>query len=232
MFVNFRFLLYPLHPELNPLFGAKTRELTGITLFISDLHVRSAPFDFASELRAAVEREKVSNLVIDGDLYDSPSDADRLLRATSVKRMLGLAEIPLNVYWVLGSPPHDPRDPIADGVEVFAKCGLFNCAGIVIVAYHGHDLSMKGGIAHAFDRFVSPLMMEKLWRYFAGVDTNCWVIFGHTHIPGLDAKALVGNCGAWTTYRLVRPTATGILVDSTSNTLRLITIANLIAPKV
>ncbi len=230
MLVNFRFLLYPLRCRLNPLTDAKKRELIGNTLFISDLHIRTtAPFGFAQELRDTVQQEKVSNLVIDGDLFDLPSDAERLLKTSSVKQILGLADVPLNIYWIVGSPPHDPRNPHADGVEVFTKCALLNCAGLSVVAYHGHDLSTQGGIAHAFDRFVSPLMMERLWRYFAGVDSNAWVIFGHTHIPGLDSKTLIGNCGAWATYRLVRPTATGLLLDSTSHTLRLIAIADLSA---
>ena len=227
LFVEFRFLLYPFSSSINPLTNAKQYELTRNTLFISDLHLRAkAPFQFTQELRSCVNEEEIANLVIDGDLFDSPEDAERILGMESDDQLefLGLKNIQLNTYWILGSPPHDPRHPNTH-LDVLGNCAVFTCKGLSIIAYHGHDLSMKGGIAHAIDRFVSPLLMEKLWKHFARVKADSWVIFGHTHIPGLDTKARVANCGAWASYRLVHPTRTGIVLKASSQTLRLVSIA-------
>jgi len=228
LFIEFRFLFYPFSSNLNPLTSAKQYELTGNTLFISDLHLRAtAPFQFTQELRSCVNEEEIANLVIDGDLFDSPEDAERILGTESNGQLeyLGLRNIQLNTYWILGSPPHDPRNPNTH-LHVLGNCAIFTCKGLSIIAYHGHDMSMKGGIAHAIDRFVSPLLMEKLWKRFAHVKVDSWVVFGHSHIPGLDTKARVANCGAWATYRLVHPTGTGVVLKASSQTLCLITITS------
>jgi len=223
---NFRFLLYPFKSKLNPLTTAKKCGLTGNTLFISDLHLRaSTPFPFTEQLQACVKRENIENLVIDGDLFDSPEDAEKILRSADKLDFLGLREVPLKSYWILGSPRHDPRNPTTTSLNVLGNCAVLTYDGLSIIAYHGHELSLKGGIAHAINRFISPLIVEKMWKRLARVDVNTWVIFGHTHIPGLDMKSRVANCGAWATYRLVRPTGTGIILNANVPKLRLVTIA-------
>jgi len=223
--IDFRFLLYPFRSKRNPLTTAKKYELAGNTLFISDLHLRAnTPFPFTEQLRACVERENIENLVIDGDLFDSPEDAEKILRRADNLDFLGLREVPLKSYWILGSPRHDPRNPTTS-LNVLGKCAIFTYDGLSVVAYHGHDLSLKGSIAHGMNKFISPLIVEKMWKRFARVDANTWVIFGHTHIPGLDMKSRIGNCGAWATYRLVRPTGTGIILNANLPRLHLVTIA-------
>jgi predicted phosphodiesterase len=222
---NFRFLLYPFRSKMNPLTTARKYELTGNTLFISDLHLRAnTPFPFTGQLRACVERENIENLVINGDLFDSPEDAEKILRTGDKLDFLGLREVPLKSYWILGSPRHDPHDPTTTSLNVLGKCAIFIYDGLSVVAYHGHDLSMKGGIAHAINRFISPLIVEKMWKRLARVDVDTWVIFGHTHIPGLDLKSRIANCGAWATYRLVRPTGTGIILNANVPMLHLVAI--------
>jgi predicted phosphodiesterase len=224
---DFRFLLYPFRSKMNPLTTAGKYELTGNTLFISDLHLRAnTPFPFTEQLRACVERENIENLVIDGDLFDSQEDAEKILRTADKLDFLGLREAPLKSYWILGSPRHDPREPTTKSLNVLGKCAIFTFEGLSVVAYHGHDLSMKGGIAHAINRFISPLIVEKMWKRLACIDADTWVIFGHTHIPGLDMKSRIANCGAWATYRLVRPTGTGIILNATMPRLHLVTIAS------
>ena len=226
IFTDFRFLLYPFRSKMNPLTTARKYELTGNTLFISDLHLRAnTPFPFTEQLRACVNRENIENLVIDGDLFDSPEDAEKILRTADKLDFLGLQEVPLKCYWIRGSPRHDPHDPTSTSLNVLGNCAIFTSDGLSVVAYHGHDLSLKGGIAHGINKFISPLLVEKMWKRLARVDTNTWVIFGHTHIPGLDMKSRIGNCGAWATYRLVRPTGTGIVVNASVPRLHLVTIA-------
>jgi|GEM_PF-634292 len=225
IFTDFRFLLYPFNAQLNPMTTAKKYELTGNTLFISDLHLRAGiPFQFTEQLRACIEGENIRNLVIDGDLFDSPEDAKQILRTSNKLDFLGLRDIPLKSYWILGSPRHDPSNPTTT-IDVLGYCAIFTCYGVSVVAYHGQDLSLKGGIAHGINKFISPLIVEKMWRLSARVDHDTWVIFGHTHIPGLDMKSRIGNCGAWPTYRLVRPTKTGIVLSKNEPRLRLVIIA-------
>ena len=221
VFLNFRLLLYPLIPSLNPLTHAEQLNLSGSTLFISDLHLRAGgSFRFAKDLRNFAETMKVSNLVIVGDLFDSRKDARRILGNGSFQaflEMLGLYGLPINIFWVTGSPVHDPVGIAAshlqvEGVKILDQCALLRLDRSEVIAYHGHDLSNIGAIGHAWDRFVMRLGLEKLWRQVAKADERAWVVFGHTHIPGLDVERRIANCGGWVTVPLlVRPSGTGIL---------------------
>ncbi len=74
---NFRFLLYPLLPKLNPLTTAMRLDLEGNALFISDLHLRyGQPFVYSAAFQVLLKDRQVSNLIVDGDLFDSPEDEE------------------------------------------------------------------------------------------------------------------------------------------------------------
>lgn len=233
--VNFRFLMYPLISSLNPVAHAKRLSLRGNTLFISDLHLKSdQPFEYAKDLRNFIETHNVSNLVIDGDFFDSPRDAQQILGGSRSKssalKVLGLEGLPVNMFWVLGSPPHDPASLANNqrdswGLEVLGRCALIDCGPFEVLVYHGHDISHKGALGHAWDRFVSKLGLERLWKRLAKVDKNVWVVFGHTHVPGVDAGSRVANCGGWLTNPLVRPSRTGILISEQEDIPKLVRIA-------
>jgi predicted phosphodiesterase len=92
-----------------------------------------------------------------------------------------------------------------------------------VIAYHGHDLSLKGAIGHAWNRFISRLSLEKAWKRLAGVDVSDWVIFGHTHLPGIDEQHRVANCGGWQSIGfLVRPACTGIFLSPENRSLEIV----------
>lgn len=219
--VNFRLLLYPILPRLNPLRHGKELALSGNTLFISDLHLRSDQrFAFTYNLRGLIQARRVSNLVIVGDLFDSSKDMRRILGNPSslspLRNILGIDQTSVRAFWVLGSPGHDPRDFKIEGngeqTEVLGHCALIKMPGFDVVAYHGHDFSRVGALAHACDRFLARLGMEKLWKRLAKVNPSSWVVSGHTHIPGIDIPARVANCGGWQTVPLlVKPARTGLL---------------------
>jgi predicted phosphodiesterase len=190
LLANFRFLMYPLIPALNPVVHAESFRLKGSTLFISDLHLKSnQSSDHANDLRNFIETNNVSNLVVDGDLFDSPKDAREILRTwsqTDAIKTLGLGNLPVNLFWVLGSPAHDPggvqeNRTVANGIGVLGRCAWIDCDGSRVLAYHGHDMSHIGALGHAWDRFVSELGLERLWKRLAKVDGSVWVVFGHTH---------------------------------------------------
>ena len=232
--VNFRFLIYPLVPSLNPVVRAKRLSLSGNTLFISDLHLRSnQPFSHAKDLRYFVETNNVSNLVIDGDLFDSPEDGQEILGTSrsegGVMNSLGLEGSSVNMFWVVGSPPHDPVDLANEekdpgGITVLGECAIIECGSLEVMVYHGHDMSNRGAYGHLWDRFVSRLSLERVWKRFANVDESIWVIFGHTHIPGVDLRSRVANCGGWSTNPVVHSSGTGIMISEGEDTPKLVSI--------
>jgi UDP-2,3-diacylglucosamine pyrophosphatase LpxH len=234
LLANFRFLMYPLIPALNPVAHARRFRLKANTLFISDLHLKSnQPFSHANDLRNFVQRNNVSNLVVDGDLFDSHKDARKILKKwsqTGALKALGLGDLPVNLFWVLGSPAHDPfgfeeSQNVADGIAVLGQCAWIECDAGRVLAYHGHDMSRIGALGHAWDRFVSGLGLERLWKRLAKVDGSIWVVFGHTHIPGLDQRSRVANCGGWKRAPLVPPSRTGVLFATQEDDPRLVQIA-------
>jgi len=231
--VNFRFLMYPLIPSLNPVTHASKLRLNGNTLFVSDLHLRlGRSFKYSSNLRRFVEANDVSNLVIDGDLFDSPKDAERMLGSDLKNSVLNvLSSEGLNLFWVLGSPAHDPPKPFEDmkdsrKLQVLGRCAWIDFSGFEVLVYHGHDLSLKGAIGHAWNRSMSKLGLESMWKRFAKIDPKIWVIFGHTHIPGVDTHNRVANCGGWQEKApFVNPTRTGILITEHEDTPKLVELA-------
>jgi predicted phosphodiesterase len=233
--VNFRLLMYPFIPSLNPAAHAKQLSLKGNILFISDLHLKSnKPFYYARELRNFIETNDVSNLVINGDFFDSPKDAQGILGIShsprNALRVLGLEGLHLGTYWVTGSPHHDPSNlprnlTETESIIPLGKYALIDCGRLKVMAYHGHDLSHKGAFGHAWNRFVSNLTLEKLWRRLARVDESVWIIFGHTHIPGVDSISRVANSGSWQRKPFVLPSRTGILISQHEDAPKLVRIA-------
>jgi UDP-2,3-diacylglucosamine pyrophosphatase LpxH len=229
--INFRFLLYRYFPSLNAIAGLSQVTLKGSALFISDLHLRGdRPFKHSENLRHFVEQRHVSNLIIVGDLFNTPKDAKIILAERSpspILSILGVNGLPVQVFLVEGSPPHDP----SQGEQLMStapfillgRCAVFSIGSLRMVAYHGHDLSRKGALGHGWDRFISKLSLERAWKRAAGVAESDWVIFGHTHIPGIDSKNRVANCGGWQSIGfLVRPACTGIYVTPESGSVELV----------
>jgi len=232
---NFRFLLYPLFPSLNPLTNAKHVSLEGPTLFISDLHLRAdRPFSFTDAIRGVLHERHVSNLIVNGDLFDSPADARVIAgdRAGSpIADLLGMRDLPIKAFFIEGSPPHDPSAKQNAALNLtplvqLERCAILDFKHASVIVYHGHDLSRKGAVGHGWDRFISNLSLERAWKKLARVPDSDWVIFGHTHIPGIDEKHRVANCGGWQPIGfLVRPARTGLLLSPEKDTLEIVSFA-------
>ena len=142
---------------------------------------------------------------------------------------LGLEGSSVDLFWVVGSPPHEPVDMAMEekdpgSITVLGDCAVIECGSVEVIVYHGHDMSNRGVYGHLWDRFVSRLSLERVWKRFANVDTTMWVIFGHTHIPGVDARSRVANCGGRSTNLIVRPSGTGILISEGEDYPKLVTI--------
>jgi UDP-2,3-diacylglucosamine pyrophosphatase LpxH len=232
-FINFRFLLYPLIPGLNPIANARRLSLEGNTFFISDLHLRAgSSFEYSDNLHRIFEQRGVSNLVVVGDLFDSPEDAKEMFdagRATTLPRILGVNDLPIALFFVHGSPEHDPdsdQQLTLANFELLGHCAIISCGRFTVVVYHGHDMSRKGAIGHGWDRFIAPLSLERAWKRFARVQRSDWLILGHLHIPGVDVEHRIANCGGWQTISfLVRPACTGIFLSPESNAPEIVKVA-------
>jgi UDP-2,3-diacylglucosamine pyrophosphatase LpxH len=232
--INFRFLLYPLMPRLNPMTNAKHVSLDGVSLFISDLHLRAdRQFQHRDAIRQLLHERHVSNLIVVGDLFDSPEDGRQIVGGSTgspIADILGVRDMPIRAFFIEGSPGHDfsSKKSALDLTPLvqLGRCALLDFKQMRVIAYHGHDLSRKGMISHAWDRFISPLSVERVWRKFARVPDSDWVIFGHTHIPGIDPKHRIANCGGWQTIRLlVQPACTGLLLSPEKASLEIVNFA-------
>jgi predicted phosphodiesterase len=111
-------------------------------------------------------------------------------------------------------------------LRILGRCALLEFGRFNVLVCHGHDMSQIGAFGHGWDRFVSRLGLEKLWKRLAKVDQDVWVILGHTHIPGVDATTRVANCGGWQSVIFVSPTRTGLLVSETADSPKLVHLAD------
>lgn len=229
---NFRFLLYPLIPNLNPMNNAKHVNFNGSTLFISDLHLKAdQAFPYSAAIRQVLQEQQVSNLVVVGDLFDSPEDGRTITgnrEVSPVADILGVRGLTVKSFFIQGSPAHDPSPQENTALNLsplleLGRCAILDFDRVTVVAYHGHDLSSKGMIGHGWDRFISNLSLERAWKKLAGVPASNWVIFGHTHIPGIDEKHRVANCGGWQRIPiLVHPARTGLLLSPEDGSLEIV----------
>jgi len=230
---NFRFLLYSFLPSLNPMRKAYRVSLNGPSVFISDLHLRAGrPFQYSKAIRRTLETRHVSNLIVVGDLFNSPKDARMIAgnRAGSpIADILGVRDLSINAFFIEGSPNHDPSSKESVNIAPLVRlgrCVLLDFNQMTVIAYHGDHISRKGAIGHSWTRFISQLGLERAWKRLAGVPDSDWVIFGHTHIPGIDVKHKVANCGGWQSIGcLVRPACTGLLLTPESDCLEIVNFA-------
>ena len=201
--------------------GVKLINLSGKTVFISDMHLDSKNFNensnrdgmFPVNLPADVE-----NMVIVGDLFDSPKIFNNLAKSANGSKDLSkpfcralefVNNSPGNIYFVVGSPSHDPAY-LADSdfdfscessrVHVVGRLAIFEIGGDIFAAHHG-DYIAGGGVDCVVSYFSkksgNPMILEKLWRNFVSLDENYWLITAHSHIPAIDYEKKVANAGAW-----------------------------------
>ena len=232
--INFRFLMYPLMPRLNPFAKATHLSLEGNILFISDLHLRANhSFEYTDNMHKILQQRRVSNLIVVGDLFDSPEDAQEILGVDGVAalpRILGAEGLRIALFFVHGSPQHDLDSDreLASHFRLLGECAIITCGRLEVVVCHGHDMSRKGMFGHGCDRFIAALGLERAWKRFAQVPESDWVILGHLHIPGLDLEHRVGNCGGWQTIRLlVKPACTAIFLSPEKASPEIINVAEI-----
>lgn len=228
LLVSLPMLFYDIVVAQRPCTRPTALRLEAPTLFVGDLHIRSSSeTERFLPLREFIVNSKVVNLVILGDLFDSPGVYAGLsyefggpeaaqLRLADVLNLRGLT---LAVFLVLGSPSHDPQslsfDIKSGGISfrTVGKCVLVEVDKLKTLALHG-DEAFLGPAGFAFSWFFGPLTLEREWKSRTGVDASTWVVMAHTHWPGLDVNGRVGNTGGWLDIPLFDPpTGMGILVE-------------------
>lgn len=222
---GFSFLLYPLGILPKPQIDPNAVALEGPTLFIADLHVaREEDSPRFLGLAEFISANHVRNLVIVGDLFDSPDDAWRLLGSSTgreasqaIRRVLGLGNGTVNLYFLRGTEMHDPRDLDLNLSEepIFRTLGKytrFTIDGVRVLATHG-DEALGAGHGLLFSYLTGRPYMEALWKNAMGLDDAEWVIMGHSHMPGIDEARRVANPGGWTDlFGFSPPRGMGLLI--------------------
>jgi len=214
---NFPFLFYPLG---NPDYNLKNQTpvmLEGKSLFLADIHFKGDPLDLGTYL----DTHAVDNLIIIGDLYDSP-EVYYEYGIQETLRLLNLDAYSGPIYFTWG-PPHDPIVIImTPNFQTLGDYGFFETDHYRIVAHHGIHRSRRGPVACVGNYFISYPILEQLWRKRVGIPEDVWVFFGHSHIAKLYPDLKIGICGGFTEIPIIHPPlGEGILVD---DQIRLVTI--------
>jgi UDP-2,3-diacylglucosamine pyrophosphatase LpxH len=233
LLINTPCILYPLIPSLNPYINAKSYSLLGSSLFISDLHLsRNVEVKIYSRIGKFVRENNISNIVIVGDLFDSPNAYEYVSYDELIAKAINILNISnVNVYYVLGSPVHDPKIHTEEfkfenvGVKVYITgyIARFKIYDLAIVAYHGNDFSRIGTLSFIISYIVKKPILEYMWRKQAGVEDSVWLICGHTHIPVIDYRNRIANCGGWRILPMVKtPVGYGVIVDSNVSLIKIL----------
>lgn len=183
-------------------------ELSGNTLFISDLHLTAQP---ALEQQFNLDFSDAQNVVIVGDFFHTENDFwsfggteeevfRNVLTEIVPERFAG------RIYYI-GSTTHDPqnlqtRQISFENFEFFylGEYGKFRVNGMPMVAYHGQQLHggfVGGGVSWLLGKIGFPAFLEKLGKDRFGIGENVWVINGHSHVPAIDHQAKVANTGSF-----------------------------------
>ncbi len=229
--INIPCILYPLIPSLNPYVDIKSYSLSAPSLFVSDLHLsENIEARTYSRIGKFIRENNILNIIIVGDLFNSPNAYRYASYSELIVKAINALNISnVNVYYVLGSPIHDPKIPIEEfnfkdvKVYVTGYIARFNMDNVTIVAYHGDDFSRIGAVSFILSYIIRKPFLEEIWRKAAGIEDNVWLICGHTHIPKIDYKSKIANCGGWRTLPIIKtPIGYGVIVDSNVSLIKIL----------
>ena len=183
--------------------------LKGSTLFIADLHIAfEEDSSRLSGLAQFISINDVRNLVILGDFFDSPHDAERILGSLREEnavqmmlRLLGLNGSGVNIYFVRGSEVHDPKDfdlNLENGsfFKTLGKSARLSIDGVKVLALHGDD-AFGGLHGLIFSYLTGRPCLEAWWKMTMKLHDDEWVFMAHSHMPSIDYSRRVANTGGW-----------------------------------
>ncbi|HZX50326.1 MAG TPA: hypothetical protein VFE94_04275 [Candidatus Paceibacterota bacterium] len=185
-------------------------ELSGKTLFISDLHLTAEP---SLEQQFNLDFSNVQNVVIVGDFFNQAEDFESF-GATEEESMRAVLEriapqaFSGTIFFIASGHSHDPRLQEISRLRFenfefiyLGEYGKFILGGEQeVVAMHGgqlHEGIIGGGVTWLAGKFGLVLPLEKLGKNRFGIDKNTWLVAGHSHVPGIDQAAKVANTGSF-----------------------------------
>ena len=184
-------------------------ELEDPVVVVSDIHNDcSLPPEFLNKIKEI----KPKAVVFAGDLFD---EAHKPVSVATLKKMLEpkvmlLPDSVEKVVYVLSLASHDPivRDEVIEleyfsrKVIVIKRCLKLSTNSLEVYITHGDISCPNGALAHIINRLASligvSLFLEKLLK--RRLEDRCWLIMGHTHIPGICQEYRVANTGSWKEY--------------------------------
>lgn len=185
-------------------------ELSGKTLFISDLHLTAQP---SLNKQFNLDFSDVQNVVIVGDFFDQPEDFESFGNSEEERMKTVLKEIVPQgfsgkIFFISSPHSHDPhlkeisQFKIGDYEFIYlGEYGKFRVDGKhEVIAFHGGQLHggiIGGGITWFAEKFGLVLPLEKLGKKRFGIHKNVWLIAGHSQVPGIDQVAKVANTGSF-----------------------------------
>ncbi len=198
--------VYPI-PCVNP----EEIELIGTTLFLGDIHLTfGEDSSRLSGISQFILSNEVKNLIVVGDLFNSPQDAEKILgtkygvdSAHIILNSIGLTDENIKVYFVKGFQGHDPtefdlnvqQDEVS--FRTMGKCARFFNNKTNVTTIHGDD-AFGGLHGFIFSQMLGKPFFEAWWKDIMNIDDEEWVIMGHSHSPGIDYSRRVANTGGWT----------------------------------
>ncbi len=188
----------------------KRIELSGKTLFISDLHLTAQP---ALEKQFNLDFSDVQNVVIVGDFFNQPEDFESFGSSEEERMKTVLEEIVPQrfsgtIFFLMSAHSHDPHLKEISHLKIrdfeFIYLGEYGKFRInrqhEVIAFHGGQLHggiIGGGITWLAEKFGVVLPLEKLGKKRLGVNADTWFIAGHSQVPGIDKEARVANTGSF-----------------------------------
>jgi len=147
-------------------------------------------------------------LVVAGDLFDDfHEEADAELFFKEFGKICSIESLPAKTIIVLSGSSHDP---ILDKLFVKTTSGktllvtrqitpLYTPKGKVVVI-HGDIIIRSGALAFIINYLAKilgqNLFLERKFREKIRLESG-WLVAGHTHIYGVDAKEKIVNLGSW-----------------------------------
>ncbi|ACB40527.1 phosphohydrolase [Pyrobaculum neutrophilum] len=179
-------------------------------IVFGDVHIGS-PHAKIQELRRCLKALNTDEVAITGDLFD---DQHRLVgyddAARLIKKAMEILQIkPRRLYISFSSSSHDPQLPgplVAriDGVEVYADNGNVLIEDVVKAALTHGDAAVKNGFAAYLIDLARRGQVGRWLRKKLALEDGVWLIYGHSHVPYLNAEEKILNPGSWKIYGVRR----------------------------
>jgi len=197
-------------------------------LITSDLHI-SEHSNSLTEISNFLREKNIKNLVIAGDFLEhhkeTSTDELKSLISMGLKKM-GLEKGELKIVYLTSLSSHDPilkeeevsinyeEGPLVIVLRGYARIFL---DGRSFVVLHG-DYSVRNGALAGFINLIASILgkrlfLEKLLKRILGIKKDEWLVMGHTHIPGIDERNKVANCGSWSSHVGRGMSRTAILLE-------------------